>query len=214
MSGDSTLEVFCDTSVLLSYVLDQSGPGVERLLVESDRPKVIGETVDEEFHRVPERREAVYEDFLKLIAADDESVADATVATRDYLKPNDRAFFRRLRDEVADADDIEGKLTTIREKQKIVDRRFGQLEQIVHEVYPRSNDITLLLALGRVVDNEDDCQVMCDAVAWSDDGGSGSFASLDEDDIVSNAESINGAIRETYPERATLEIGRPTEFLD
>lgn len=206
--------VFCDTSVLLSYVLDQSSPGVERLLIESDQPKVIGETVEREFHRVPERREAVYRDFLKIVTSDDESVADATVAERDYLEPNDAAFFRTLRDEVACADDVEGKLTTIREKQKIVDRRFGQIEQILHEVYPRSDDIALLLSLGRVVDNEDDCQVLCDAVAWSADGGSGAFTSLDRDDIVSNAERINDAIRENHPSAATLDIALPADFRD
>lgn len=214
MSAAPGPAVFCDTSVLLSYVLDQDGPGVERLLIESDRPKVISETVDREFHRVPDRREAVYRDFLRLVTADDESVAEATVAERDYLRPNDAGFFRTLRDEITRAEDVEAKLTTIREKQRIVDRRFGRLEQILHEVYPRSDDIALLLSLGSVVDNEDDCQVLCDAVAWSADGGSGAFTTLDRADIVSNAEQINDAAREQRPARATLDIAPPTAFHD
>jgi hypothetical protein len=214
MSAAPGPAVFCDTSVLLSYVLDQDGPGVERLLIESDRPKVISETVDREFHRVPDRREAVYRDFLRLVTADDESVAEATVAERDYLRPNDAGFFRTLRDEITRAEDVEAKLTTIREKQRIVDRRFGRLEQILNEVYPRSDDIALLLSLGSVVDNEDDCQVLCDAVAWSADGGSGAFTSLDRDDIVSNAEQIDDAVRENYSPSATLDIAPPAEFHD
>jgi hypothetical protein len=214
MTAPARSEVFCDTSVLLSYVLNQERVGVERLLLGSDRPKVVSETVDEEFHRVPDRREDVYQDFLKLIADDSAAVADATVAERDYLKPNDRAFFRELRDAVADSDGIEAQLRTIREKQKIVDRRFGQVEQLIDEVYPRSDDVTVLLSLGRVVDNQDECQVLCDAVAWSEDGGSGSFTSLDRGDIVSNAAEINDAITDSRDETATLDIALPESFDD
>jgi hypothetical protein len=213
-SPQDRTEIFCDTSVLLSYVLDQNAAGVERLLLESDKLKVVSEKVDREFHRVPDRREDIYLDFIQIVTSDSEAIAEATVAERDYLKPNDRAFFQRLKESVTDETSIEEKLTTIREKQRIVDRRFGQLEQILHEVYPQNDDLDLLLAIGRVVENEDDCQVICDAAGWANDDGSGEFASLDTSDIVSNEPEINDKIENVYGEEDLLCLGVPIDFVD
>lgn len=206
-------EVFCDTSVLLSYVLDQNGPGVEQLLLESDKLKVVSEKVETEFHRVPDRREEIYTDFIELVTSDSDAVVDATVEEREYLRPNDRAFFRNLRRDVSDEETVEEKLTEIREKQRIVDRRFGQLKQIIHHVYPTNDDLELLLSLGRVVENEDDCQVICDAALWTRDGGSGYFASLDTSDIVSNEAAINEQIESEYTDGDRLCIGVPLDIV-
>lgn len=205
--------MFCDTSVLLSYVLDQGGAGVEQLLLESDKLKVISEKVESEFHRVPDRREEIYTDFIQIATSESDAVVDATIDEREYLRPNDRGFFHSLRQSVAEESTLEEKLKTIREKQRIVDRRFGQLEQILHQVYPQNDNIGLLLSLGKVVENQDDCQVICDAAGWAIDGGSGEFVSLDTNDIVSNENKINEKIENKYGDGRVLCIGVPIDLV-
>lgn len=210
-STESTVPsgVFCDTSVLLDYVLDQGDAAARRLLTESDQSIVVSETVEEEFERVPERREAVYLDFIRVVTAGDSTIEDQTIADREYLHPNDESFFSRLRDEIAGADAAKDRLKRLREKQRIIDRRHGQTREIVHRVLERNDDLGLLLQLGTVVENEDDCQVLGDAVGWSHSGGTGAFATLDTDDILSNAERINEVVETYHDPTAALDIGAP-----
>lgn len=201
--------VFCDTSILLDYVLDQGTSGARALVVEGERPVVVSETVEEELERVPDRREDVYVDFVEVIASEDSSLEDQTVSERDYLHPNDRSFFSRLRDELAEGDETRERLKRLREKQRVIDRRYGQTKEIIHRVVERNDDLGLVLRLGTVVDNEDDCQVLGDAVGWSRSGGSGAFATLDADDILSNAERINDVVEQYHDPEAALDVGAP-----
>lgn len=206
--------VFCDTSVLLNYVLDQGDVGARKLLAESDRLVVISEKVENEFEQVPDRREDIYLDFMQLISRDGESVEDLSITDRDYLMPNDEGFFVELKDEIADGDGVKDRLTRLRERMKIIDRRYGQTREIIHEVCDQNDDLGLLLQLGTIIDNEDDCQVVADAVQWAGDGGSGAFATLDIGDIVSNADAINEIIADYHGEGAQLDIGRASEFVE
>lgn len=205
----ASLGVFCDTSVLLDYVLDQGHAAARRLLTESERLIVISETVEEEFERVPERREDVYLDFIRAITSEDSTLEDQTITDREYLHPNDGSFFARLRDEITDADGENDRLKRLREKQRIIDRRHGQTREIIHRVLEQNDDLGLLLQLGTVVDNEDDCQVLGDAAEWSHSGGSGAFATLDADDILSNSERINEVVETYHDSEAVLDIGTP-----
>lgn len=201
--------VFCDTSVLLDYVLDQGNAAAQKLLVESERLVIVSETVEEELERVPDRREEVYIDFIEIITSEDESLEYQTVSDREYLHPNDRSFFERLRTELAEDDEAKERLKRLREKQRTIDRRYGQIREIIHGVVERNDDLGLILQLGTVVDNEDDCQVLGDAVQWSRSGGSGAFATLDVDDILSNSESINDVVEKYHDSEAALDIGVP-----
>lgn len=201
--------VFCDTSVLLDYVLNQGNDAAKRLLTESERFVVVSETVEEEFERVPERREDVYLDFMRVVISEDTALEDQTIADREYLHPNDRSFFEQLRHDVAGADAAKDRLKRLREKQRIIDRRHGQTREIIHRILEQNDDLGLLLQLGTVVENEDDCQVLGDAVEWSHSGGSGAFATLDADDILSNSERINEVVETYHDPGAVLDIGGP-----
>lgn len=206
--------VFCDTSVLLNYVLDQGDEGARTLLTESDCHVVISEKVEGEFERVPERREDIYLDFMEIIPSVDESIESISVSDRDYLKPNDEAFFTRLCEELAEEDTAKKKLQRLREKQRIIDRRYGQTREIIHEICEQNDDLGLILQLGSIIENEDDCQVVSDAVQWSASGGSGMFATLDVTDIISCEADINEIITEYHDAEATLDIGRPEVFVE
>jgi len=206
-------DVFCDTSSLLSYILDQNDQCANRLVTEVGRPIVISESVREELERVPERREEIYLDFLEVILSDDENIEEVVVENRDYLHPNDKGYFETLREEI-ESQPSEKRLTVLREKQKIIDRRYGQTMEIVERICEQNNDLGLILRLGTVVDNEDDCQVLADAVGWVRNGGSGSFVTLDQYDLLSNAEEINSTIEEYYENDCILDITTPGEIVE
>lgn len=211
---DSSGEVFCDTSVLLNYVLDQGDEGARILLTESKRHTVISEKVKTEFERVPERREDIYLDFMRIIPLEDSSIENLSISDRDYLKPNDEAFFIRLKEEVTQGDTAKERLQRLREKQKIIDRRYGQTREIIQKVCEQNDDLGLIFQLGSVIENDDDCQVVSDAVQWTATGGSGMFATLDVGDLISHSDNINKIVEEYHGGEATLDIGEPGSFID
>mgnify|MGYP000123807196 CR=1 FL=1 len=205
--------VFCDTSVLLDYVFDQGRDGTRALLIEKDNPKVISKKVKQEFEKVPERKEEIYLDFIDIITSDSDSIADAKVSERDYLKTNDVGFFRELQDTISDAETEQEQLRVLREQQKIVDRRWGQVEQVIDDICEQNDDVGLILKLQAVVSNEDDVQVICDGARWAHNGGSGRVTTLDFNDIINNREDINDRISDHNEKCAELEIAAPDEIV-
>ncbi len=206
-------EVFCDTCVLLDYVLDQGNEGARELLIEADDPKVISEKVESEFNKVPDRREDIYLDFMKIITSDDTTVEETEIGEREYLSPNDMGFFEQLKEEVVEGDSPTERLKILREKQKLIDRRFGQTQEIISRICEQNDDFGLLLNISKIVSNEDDCQVISDAVKWAMNGGSGKLTTLDSKDIIQNSDAINDAISDYHEEPPELHIMRPTDSL-
>ncbi|OYR59957.1 hypothetical protein [Halorubrum ezzemoulense] len=206
-------EVFCDTCVLISYILDQQNEGARKLLLESEFDKAISEKVEEEFQRVPDRKDEIYHDFIEVIISDEDDIAEQKADERDYLKYNDIGFFNQLRDDIQQGESQKEQMRILREKQKVADRRYGRVQEIVGEPYPRNDDIGLLLGIGQEVSNEDDCQVVCDAVSWNLNGGSGKFATLDKKDLLSNERDINRAIGEKKGSEGTLDISLPKAYV-
>lgn len=206
-------DVFCDTSVLIDYVLDQGNTGARELLIESAQEKIISEKVEEEFEKVPDRKDEIYYDFLDIITSEEEDIAEQKADERDYLKKNDIGFFNSLRSDISEGESTRDKMRILRETQKIADRRYGRVEEIVGEPHPQNDDLDLIFKLGSVINNEDDCQVICDAVDWSINGGSGNFATLDKHDLINNREDINQAIKSKKDHSAILRIEPPDEYV-
>lgn len=206
-------EVFCDTCVLISYVLDQNNKGARKLLLESELEKAISEKVKEEFQRVPDRKDEIYFDFIDVITSERDDIGEQKAGDRDYIRRNDVDFFNRLRDEIQQGESKKEKMRILRETQKVADRRYGRVQEIVGEPYPRNDDMGLLFRLGREVSNEDDCQVVCDAVRWNLNGESGKFATLDKKDLLSNEREINDAIESKKGSEGTLEISLPRAYV-
>jgi len=216
MSLDETsgrIEVFCDTSVLISYVLDQNNVGAREILLDPEIEKVISEKVNEEFQRVPDRKDEIYFDFIDVVTSEDENISEQKAETRDYLKKNDIGFFETLREEITEGESKKEKMRILREVQKVADRRHGRVQEIVGEPYPQNDDMSLLFRLGQEIDNQDDCQVICDAVGWTLDGGEGKFATLDKHDLIYNEKRINKAIESKKGPQGTLKISPPDDYL-
>jgi predicted nucleic acid-binding protein len=213
MEAASQPGVFCDTSVLLTYVLGDDHSAVKELLFESSTEIIVSPKVSDEFETVPDRKDELYYDFIDLVTSDDESIAEATVESREYLKPNDREFFEELRDEMAAKDDQKAQLRILREKQKLIDRRFGQVEGVLTNTGEQNDDFGLVLKLNGIVDNEDDVQVLCDAARWSHNGGSGLFTTFDRDDILSNADAIVDVLSDHEDRCDELTIDAPGAIL-
>jgi hypothetical protein len=217
MSGadfEEVERVFCDTSVLLSYILDQDDGEVRRMVTEVDCPLIISEKVSEELETVPERRDDIYMDFIQVILSDDSEVGDQAIEDRDYLHFNDRSTFESLKKELDAEETPERQLTILRERQKLIDRRYGQVREVIEEIVDQNDDFGLILRIGQVVENDDDCQVLADAADWSGNAGCGDFTTLDQADILSNVEEINSAIRDYHDERYQLNILLPEEILE
>ncbi|MFB6176220.1 MAG: hypothetical protein ABEI99_03560 [Halobaculum sp.] len=210
-SDGGTPEVFCDTSVLLAYVFDHE-LSAEQLVTGDSRTVVVSETVESEFTRVPERRDDIYDDFISMIQSD-ESVAIDIADGRSYFTSNDQEFVENLRRRVTDAESPAEQLRILRERQRLATRRIDTVNDQIARTCDRNDDLDLLMALGTVVMNEDDCQVLADAALWSREGGPGDLATRDYRDMIDNAAGINREIETTYDEEGTLQIDTPREFI-
>lgn len=210
MTNTGPADVFCDTSVLLACVFGGSTEA-SRLVIDGTRSIVVSEKVREEFFRVPERRDEIYEEFIRIVTGDDD-VADAAIDRRDALSPNDERFIEELRDQLSEIDSPNERLRLLRERQRLADRRHGTVTENITRVCDRNDDLALLFAIGSVIENNHDCQVVVDAAGWSHDGGAGGFATRDYDDMIDNARQINRQIRDKYGESGTLAIQPPEEF--
>lgn len=217
MSGadlEEISEVFCDTSVLLSYILDQDDGVVRNLIAGSDRHIIISEKVSEELETVPDRRDEIYMDFIHVVLAEEDTIGEQVIEDRDYLHPNDYSTFELLKEELEAEESPEERLTRLREKQKLIDRRYGQVLEVVRETVEQNDDFGFILRIGQVVENDDDCQVLADAANWSGNGGCGDFSTLDEEDILDNASDINSAILDYHDDDYQLNILRPGELVE
>lgn len=209
---DETDEVFTDTSVLLNYVLDQGDEGAIKLITSSDRTIIISETVSSEFERVPERRDDIYIDILKIVASEEESIENEVVSQRDYLEGSDASYFRSLRDKLVE-EGPEYRLKQLREHQKMIDRRYGQTMGIMSRVLDENKDELLISKIARCIGNKDDGKVICDAAMWSGEGGNGDLATLDIRHILSNYSEINEIIKSHHGPGHTLQIKKPIKYV-
>ena len=70
----------------------------------------------------------------------------------------------------------------------------------------------LTFALDDVMENMNDATIVSEAADWSNEGGDGHFAALDNRDILNLAEEINEVIAEELGEGGTLNIDLPSEL--
>jgi hypothetical protein len=205
-------EVYFDTSVLLNFVLDSDGDS-EYLLLRHDCLVVIGEKVEEEFGTVPERRKLLYEDMAYVVSSGESAVEDYVPNDDLDLTSNDKRKMREVAGELAGLDDAEV-LRRLREREREIGRRESRATAVIDEVVSLNDDLELQFALNRVIDNEDDCQVIADAVGWRRDGGTGTVTSSDAEDIVFQREEINDKIRDCHDEDAILSIHFPDQLVE
>lgn len=242
--GDGQLEAFTDTSVLFNYALDVRQQRSDELLVEHRCSVVASDTVKREFEKVMEHRQQIHTQLLPYIKRDE--VTDFEPENPKSLSSNDWGYVRDFRNALRDLEPAEA-ARRVQERNRQLKQGYRELFEfnpplvIVEQVPPR--DASLLGSFSGIIQNDADARILCDAVEWGRDGGSGIFLTSDAGDMLAEGDEdedeleesnglsdsfigflsgdsrsapdrINDAIERRYDESCCLEIHSIDSFLD
>jgi hypothetical protein len=210
--------VFADTSVLLNYVQQAVERDRTSKLVDGDDIRiVVGVTVAEELEAVRERRADIYEDFVDFLLEENGEIGDyAPASRRPYFQANDEQHVRNVQMRLSQLDN---RAEVQRELRRVTRSAKRRLEYLTEEVLPDATfdqqpGLTVMFALDRVIENDNDRRVVGDAALWSAEGtnSSGVFVTMDKADLVDAAEEVNAALRGAKDERWELTIVFPSQL--
>lgn len=213
-SGPGFSEIFADTSVLFDYAIDNKQEA--RTLLQHDQiSKVISKSVKREFENVFQRRQKLHESILKFARRGDLEQFDPPGDVR--LTGNDWGYIEQLLNELME---LEGKAEAVRrlnERRRRLKRAKRQLFEspdcLIADVCSPKRDPVLNGYLQTDIKNRADVRIVCEAVQWTLNGGSGAFVTSDLDDLLSNADAINKHI-EQWNDEGVLDIFSVEGFVD
>lgn len=189
-NGDGQLDAFTDTSVLFNFALDVRQQRADELLVEHTCSVVASNTVKREFEGVMSRRQRIHTQLLPYIKRGE--VENFKPENPDSLSPNDWGYIREFRDTLSKLEPAEA-ARRIQERNRQLKQGYRQLFEfdppLVIVAQVPSRDASLLGNLSGIIENDADARIICDAVEWGRDGGSGIFLTSDAGDMLAEGNS-------------------------
>lgn len=188
-------EAFSDTSVLFNYTFDQDDGEAEELLCDHDCDDIVSSSLRDEYKNVRDRRKSIVKSMLK---------AQGRGEFDDWEPPShinsgghDLDYMISLMEELHSLDS-----NKLRKRLKIEERRitrgwetlFESPDEYIDLVWQCDRDPTILANIRSTVNHENDSQILCEAVDWAGNGGSGTVVAADHDDMISNREEISDTL--------------------
>jgi hypothetical protein len=206
-------EAFSDTSVLFNYTLQQDNGEAEEFLCEHDCEKVVSSSVRSEYQNVRDRRKSIVKSMLKAQAGGGFDEWDPP--SHIDLEGNELDYMMELTQELDSMNPMKLKKRLKTEERRIVrgwEELFESPDKLIDTVWQCDRDPMVLGNIRTTVDNESDCEILCEAANWSDSGGSGTMVSGDYDDMISNRNSISANLN-SIAHAGDLDILSVDEFL-
>lgn len=208
-SGGDVGDVFTDTCVLFAYAVEGEADA-RKLFENSPHDKVASERIKREFVSVADRHQDIHRELLEFAAADDLDEYEPA----DLQQKNDVRYVIDLYSDLTEMDDVE----VVRRLNELINR----LEKARDELFETDGVLTILALDGvdaqlvgllrSVVENEDDIRVLCDAAAWSRNGGSGTFLTEDTEDLLGSDEDTESTVEDGEADESG--DGLPDSFAD
>jgi hypothetical protein len=215
MDEHGTSTVFADTCVLLNFVQQDWEHDRSTTLVESDGIcLVVSEHVIEELQEVSKRRWDIYEDLLDFLVESEENVEEYDPTDRRaYFGPNDGGHVRNIQMTLSEIDDQREVLRRLRQFVRAARRRVEYLESILkaNTVSPVA-PLDLVFAMDSLLNQNADAAIVTDAAAWTADGGSGLFITLDRGDLLDHKDEIVDLLSEKQGPDWVIQIITPDEI--
>ena len=200
--------VFTDTCVLFAYAVERE-VDARKLFEDSPHDKVASERIKREFVSVADRHQDIHRELMEFAATDDLDEYEPT----DLHQKNDVRYVIDLYSDLIDMKDVE----VVRRLNELINR----LEKARDELFETDGALTVLAIDGvdarlvgllrGVVENEDDIRVLCDAAAWSRNGGSSTFLTEDTEDLLGRDEDTGRTVERG---KADESDGLPDSFAD
>lgn len=203
--------VFCDTSVLLNYVLAEGNSEAKELLRNHHSDNYTGSTVEREFEELKKRRENILKSIYKC-----QDLSNWNPPSNVDMSTNDRGWCGELLnrlDEMASRSAVETRLNQEEKKLKRgMDHLFTLNNNLIDTVWPNKLDAMLL---GRLefIENGNDRQVVCESADWACNSAADNLLTSDWDDLLSQRERISEEV-DRNRNLDTLHLYSPSEFLN
>lgn len=202
-------DVFTDTCVLFAYAVEGETEA-RKLFEDSTSDKVASERIKREFVSVADRHQDIHRELLGFAATDDLDEYEPA----DLHQKNDVRYVIDLYSDLTEMDDVEA----VRRLNELINR----LEKARSELFEDDGVLTVLALDGvdaqlvgllrGVVENEADIRVLCDAAAWSRNGGSGTFLTEDTEDLLGSDEDTGRAVESSDADESGDDL--PDSFAD
>ncbi|PSQ51909.1 hypothetical protein BRD20_08805 [Halobacteriales archaeon SW_8_65_20] len=201
--------LFTDTCVLFAYAVEGEADA-RKLFEDSPHDKVASERIKREFVSVADRHQDIHRELLEFAATGDLGEYEPA----GLHQKNDVRYVIDLYSDLTEMDDVE----VVRRLNELINR----LEKARDELFETGGVLTILAVDGvdaqlvgllrGVVENEDDIRVLCDATAWSRNGGSGTFLTEDTEDLLGSDERTGSAVEGGDADESGDEL--PDSFAD
>lgn len=209
--------VFADTGVLLNYIQrewerDRSTALIDSKLVEV----VVSERVVSELESVTDRRHDIYDDLLDYLMSTESGIEEYDPSERRvYVGKHDGNHIRNVQMKLASLDESREVLRRLRRFLRAVDRRLEHLEGMLagSTVDPLA-PLEVELAINTLIEHGPDSSIVTDAAAWTANGGSGIFVTLDRDDLIDRESEITAVLDEKQGPDWIIRIRLPDEIVN
>lgn len=182
-------DVFTDTCVLFDYAVEEREAATTLFETYPGIDEVVSQRVKREFESVASRHQDVHRELLE-------------VATEGDLAAYQAAELGSQSNDIGYVVDIYNKLLTLNDDAEVIRRvneLINRLNKARRELFGDDGivvvldldglDARLKGALDPLIDNDADVRIVCDAVKWRRNGGSGTFLTADADDLLGDGDS-------------------------
>lgn len=209
--------VFADTGVLLNYLQREFEHERSTALIDSDVVDVIvSERVVDEFDGVTDRRHDIYEDLLDYLMTTESGIEEYDPSERRvYFGKHDGTHIRNIQMELASLDENREVLRRLRRFLQAVERRLAQLqEDLAENIIDPLAPLDVELAINTLIGHGADASIVTDAAAWTANGGSGVFVTLDCDEFHDRESEIAAVLEEKQGPSWVISIRFPDEVIE
>lgn len=207
-------EAFSDTSVLFNYTFEEDDGEAKELLCDHGCENVVSSSVRSEYQNVRDRRKSIVKSMLK--AQGKGEFDEWEPPSHIDLGGNDLNYMIDLMAELDSMDSARLKKRLKIEERRIIrgwESLFESPDGHIDTVWQCNRDPRILRNIRSTVNNESDCQILCEAVDWSSNGGSGTMVAGDYDDMISNRDSIANTL-DSIVQADNLSLLTVDEFLN
>lgn len=211
--SERTTDVFNDTCVLFGYAVEGHSAAQELFNKHVAVEKVASRRIKREFQSVSRRQQDIHRELLQVVSQGELSEYEPEKFSG---RSNDVGYVVELYSELASLDD---RVEVVRRLNELVNRLdkadqelFGE-DGVVKVLNVQGTDGKLNGLLRTVVSNDADVRVLCDAVEWRTNGGSGTFLSEDVNDILGRS-GPETEREETEPNEGEVKSGLSDSFSD
>lgn len=156
--------LFADSCIFIGYAIDFEifHKNCIVFFEKTDNDKYISESVNDELNRKIERRNALYKDYLRYLSRNKKEEYKPTI----YLNDNDNRHMEELIYNLSKTAIID-QINYLRNLGKILKSRINKAKKTIKYIIPAINDPYFKDIIKVIVENDNDCRILNDAIQWS-----------------------------------------------